>query len=192
MVSVTVSIDMDFEFFEKLSRAEANAFLKRFLDEESSNIKGTMKQCAAAGVKLDYSIKSISPFMRWVLKQLIVTPVEPDPEVPEWLRKNDSYTTRLFEFNESSKELVLQAAYYLGESFVRSHDTLHWGSGDITTAEGNMPVVIGFQHELELAPILVANNLLRRITAEPQKSSRHRKSRRVVERRCLAYLRSNS
>jgi hypothetical protein len=68
-----------------------------------------------------------------------------------------------------SEELVLQAAYYLGESFVRSHGTLRWGTGDIKTYEANMPAVIGFQHDLELAPILIAENLLRRVTAEPKK-----------------------
>jgi hypothetical protein len=47
---------------------------------------------------------------------------------------------------------------------------LRWGIGDIETAEGNMPVVIGFQHGLELGPILIADNLLLRVAAEPKKT----------------------
>jgi hypothetical protein len=74
----------------KLSKDEASAFLRWFLEEESSNIKKTAKQAAAEGVKPDYSIKSISPFMRWVLKKLITVPLKPDSAVPEWIRNADS------------------------------------------------------------------------------------------------------
>lgn len=169
MVSVTQFINMDFEFFEKLSKSEAEIFLRRFLETESLQIKQTAKQCTADGLRMDYSIASIVPFMKWIFKRLIAIPEGPDPEVPEWIRNTKSYATRLFEFDEPSKTLVLQAAYYLGESFVKSHRSLHWDTGDVDTAEGNMPVVAGFQHELELAPILIAENLLRRVTAEPKK-----------------------
>src|SRR5215469_6333678 len=151
---------MDFEFFEKLTKKEANAFLQRFLEEESSNINATMKECAADRIRMDHSIKSISPFIRWIQTRLNAIPQEPDPEVPEWIRKTDSYTKYLFEFDEPSKTLVLQAAYYFGESFVKSYKHLKWGTGDTETAEANMPVVAGFQHELEMAPILVVDNVL--------------------------------
>lgn len=170
MVSVTPStISMDIELFEKLSQNEAHAFLRRFLEVESSKINKTVKKCTAAGLRMDYSIKSISPFMRWVLRKLTAVSRESDPAVPEWIRNTASYTTRLFDFDGPSEELVLQAAYYLGESFIRSHSSLRWGTGDINTFEANMPVVTGFQHDLELAPILIAENLLRRVTAEPKK-----------------------
>lgn len=170
MVSVTQFIDMNFEFFEKLSKKEANVFLHRFLEEESSNIEATIKKCAAARIKMDFSVKSLPRFIRWTLKQLATVPLKADPAVPEWIRNNEVYTKHLFEFDVPSKELVLQAAYYLGESFVRSHSSLHWGIGDITTAEANMPVVAGFKYDLEMAPILVTENLLESIIAEPSKA----------------------
>ena len=160
---------MDFEFFEKLSRNEANAFLRRFLQVESSEIKKTLKECADEGIITDYSIKSISPLMRWVLKRLITAPLEPDPAVEDWIRNTDSYAKSLFEFDAPSSVLVMQTAYYLGESYVRNHRSLRWSTGDRETAEGNLPVVTGFQHDLELAPVLIAENLLRRVIAEPKK-----------------------
>jgi hypothetical protein len=171
MVSAIQFIDMDFEFFEKLSKRKAHAFLQRFLKVESSNIKQTLAWCVADGIKTDYSTKSISPFMRWILKRLVTVPLKPDPAVPRWIRNTDSYAKSLFEFDESSRILTMQAAYYLGESFVKNHNTLRWDTGDIKTAEGNTPVVVGFQHGLELGPILVADNLLRRVAAEPQKAA---------------------
>lgn len=169
MVSVTRFINMDFEFFEKLSKKDADTFLRRFLEAESSNIKGTLKRCAADGIKTDFSIKSLSPFIRWILKRMGTIRLEPDPKVPQWIRNTDSYAKHLFEFNVRSKKLVLQTAYYLGESFVRSHSSLRWGTGDIKTMEANMPVVAGFRYELEMAPILVTLNLLERVIAEPEK-----------------------
>jgi hypothetical protein len=161
---------MDFEFFENLSKDETDAFLRRFLEEESSNIRTMEKQCAAAGIKMDYSIESIPPFIRWVVKKLKTIPQEPDPEVPEWIRNTESHIKYSFEFDDPSKTLILQAAYYFGESFVRSHKSLRWSTGDTETAEANMPVVAGFEYDLELAPILVVDNLLAALVAEPDKS----------------------
>jgi len=169
MVLVTLSIDMDFESFEKLSKAEANAILRRFLEVESVRINETVRQCAVDGIKMDYGIKSIAPFMQWVLSKLATVPKEPDPTVPEWLRNNEIYINNLFDFDGPSGVLVLRAGYYLGESFVRSHKSLHWSTGDIETMEANMPAVVGFQHQLEMAPVLVADNLLARIVSDPDK-----------------------
>lgn len=160
---------MRFDYFEKLPKKQANAFLSRFLKVEAINIKETVKHCTADGIKMDFSINSLSPFLRWILKKLDTIPLSPDPAVPEFIRNTDSYTKHLFEFDTRSRELVLQAAYYLGESFVRTHRSLRWATGDIKTAEANMPVVAGFRYELEMAPILVAENLLERIIAERYK-----------------------
>ena len=160
---------MQFEYFEQISQKDATALLQRFLEVESSRIHETAKLCAVDGIKMDFTIKSISPFMRWVLKKLTKIRKKPDPAVPAWIRNTETYAKNLFEFDEQSGKLILRAAYYYGESFVRSYDSLRWGTGDLKTALGNMPVVAGFQHELEMAPILVADNLFSRITREPDK-----------------------
>lgn len=160
---------MDFESFEKLSKAEGNVILHRFLEVESVHIKETARQCAAEGIKMDYSINSIAPFMRWVLARLTTVPLQPDPAIPDWLRNNEAYTTNLFDFDGPSGKLILRTGYYLGESFVRSHKSLRWGTGDIETVEANMPVVAGFKYELEMAPVLVADNLMARIISDPEK-----------------------
>jgi hypothetical protein len=161
---------MRFDFFETLSRVEAEAFLRRFLETESLQIKNTAKQGVTEGIRMDYSIKSIAPFMRWILTKLVAVPEKPDSAVPEWLQNCESYTKHLFDFDDRSKRLILQAGYYLGESFVNSYSSLRWGIGNQETAVGNMPVVEGFQKSREMAPILIAENLLGRIVAEPQKA----------------------
>jgi hypothetical protein len=160
---------MDFEFFEKLSQDEANAFLSRFRELEAPKIEEMRKQSAVTGFELNFSIQSIAPFMRWALARLVAIPKEPDSQVSWWIRNTDSYIKRLFEFDDQSKSLILRVAYYLGESFVKSHSTLRWGTGNPKYAQTKMPVVVGFRNGKELPPILVADNLLGRVTAEPSK-----------------------
>lgn len=168
MASVIQFIDMEIDFFERLSPDEADAFLQRFLEVESSNITGIAKQCATDGIKMNYTIKSIPPFMRWVLKRLTTIRLEPDPAVPAWLRNHEVYVNNLFDFDGPSGILIMRAGYYLGESFIRSYRSLHWGTGDIETVEANMPVVAGFQHQLEMAPVLIVDNILARIISNPK------------------------
>lgn len=160
---------MNFEFFEKLSREKAEEYLKHFLAVESAKIGGTLAEARASGLTVDFSLESVAPFLRWMVPKLNVVPGVPDPELPEWIRTTPTYLQNLFEFDEPSKILVLRAAYYLGESFVRNGNGLRWATGNRETVEANMPVVTLFRFGIEMAPIMVAENLLRRVIAEPAK-----------------------
>lgn len=160
---------MKFVFFESLSHDDAKVFLERFLTVESAHIAELLKQCSSEGLKTNFDIDSVAPFMRWVAAKLKTIPKAPDSQLPCWIRESGSYARNLFEFDDLSKLLTLRAAYYLGESFVRNNHGLHWTTGNLETAEANMPVVSGFRSHLELAPILIAENLLRRVIAEPGK-----------------------
>ena len=162
---------MRFDFFESLSPEEAKTFFDRFLEVESARVHEVLKQCSSEGVPANFGIDSVAPFMRWVAARLKTVPTAPDTQLPTWIRETDSYAKNLFEFDEVSKILTLRAAYFLGESFVRSFRNLHWTIGNSETAEANMPVIGGFQAGLELAPILITENLLRRVIAEPSKES---------------------
>ena len=93
----------------------------------------------------------------------------PDDSLPEWLRTDDSYTRSLYELTSASQSLVLRGAFYLGQSFVQEWpDRLRWATGDTETALMNQPVVAGFQHELELSPMLVVENLFHRLHSKPE------------------------
>lgn len=160
---------MRFNFFESLSREEAIAFLDRFLKVEPAHVDEMLRQCLSDGVPCSFGVDSVGPVMRWVAARLKTVSTEPNTQLPEWIRETDSYTRNLFEFDETSKLLTVRVAYFLGESFVRSFRGLHWKTGNLETAEANMPVVAPFQHDLEMAPILIAENLFRRVIAEPSK-----------------------
>ena len=160
---------MKFEFFEELSTVEAEAFLHQFLTEESANIGALLAEAARQGIVGDFSLPSIAPLMRWVAPKIVSVPKSPDVYLPDWLRNTEVYSKGLFEFDEQSEFLTLRAAYYFGESFVRGCRGLRWNVGDTDTAEVNMPVVSGFKGGLEMAPILVTENLFRRLVSEPSR-----------------------
>ena len=65
------------------------------------------------------------------------------------------------EIEETSKPIVLRAAYYLGECFARLPGHA-WSTGNTEYMGSNMPVVTGFLHDDELPPLAVCDNLLPR------------------------------
>jgi hypothetical protein len=101
--------------------------------------------------------------MRWALERLNVASMLPDASLPTWITATESYQRGLFEFDEPSQSIVLRVAYYMGECFVRNFSCLVWSVGDAGSALQNMPVVTGFDHRIEMAPVLIANNLFRRV-----------------------------
>jgi hypothetical protein len=158
-----------FEFFEGLSESEAQDFLESYLRSESQNIGPLLEQCSAEGVRVDYSVTSVPELFLWIVPRLEAVRQKPDEQLPVWLRTGESYTKNLFDFDQASACLILRASYYLGASFVREFNHLKWATGNREAAQSNMPVVMGFRRGLEMAPILIAENLFRRVIAYPAK-----------------------
>lgn len=157
---------MNFEFFDAMSMDEARGFLDAFLKTESATCKHVEVNFRDFTDAKEFSIGSISPILRNIIQSLSTFPIDPDDNLPEWIRDLPSYSKGLFEFDEHSKASMLFGAYYLGESFVRSVPTLSWKIGHPETALKNMPVVGGFRRRLEMGPILVVENVSNRILAD--------------------------
>jgi hypothetical protein len=157
---------MDFLFFEKLAPTEAVEYLKAFLDVERQAVIEMISAAKEDGIEPDFSVGSIPTVCEWAINKMRTLPRQPDETLPSWITKCESYTRGLFDFDEPSRVLILRVAYYFGESFVRYSGALRWSTGNPATAEGNMPVIAGFKSSLELAPILITENLARRIRAD--------------------------
>jgi hypothetical protein len=157
---------MRFSFFERLSDEEARTFLRNFLNSESDPTFQMLEAAKADDLRVDFSLDSISPLFGWILARVRTMPRQPDETVPAWIRGTRSYSDGLFDFDEPSRALLMQAAFYLGESFARSSNQLSWSTGRRGTAVQGQPVVTGFTNSLELAPIMVTENLFRRILAD--------------------------
>jgi hypothetical protein len=77
--------------------------------------------------------------------------------------KTEDYLHGLHDFDDPSKIIVLRFAYHMGECFVRNFPDLAWSVGEADTALRNKPVVSGFRGGQEMPPMLVAENLFRRV-----------------------------
>ena len=160
---------MDWQFFGSLSETDAKVFLENFLSVESLEIKNLIETAQDEGVVADFSIESIAPMFRWGISKIETIRKDPDKSLPEWIRTSSSYLDNHFSFSESSKLIILRLAYYLGETFIRSFPPLMWAVGNRETAEQNMPVITGFKYGIEMAPILVSENMIGRIVADSGK-----------------------
>lgn len=154
---------MNFGYFESLSRQEAQAYLDAFLAESGRGFEQTAATAKSNGLILDFSLQSIAPFMFWVAPQLQTVRRMEDESIPLWIRQTKEHSAGLYDFTEEASILVLRVAFYFGESFVRLFPKLEWGTGNEKFAEQNMPVAKGFSNGYELAPILVTENLFRRL-----------------------------
>lgn len=155
---------MNFQLFESMSLSEAQEHLQYFLDTESAAIEAMRLEIEEAGFALDYSIASLAPILKWILKRIkIVRAPVPDTE-PDWIRQ--AHGKGFIDFPEKSKYFILRAAYYLGESFVRTYASLRWATGNPEYVEKNMPVVAGFRFGKELAPMMVVKNVYSRILGD--------------------------
>ena len=166
-------------FLKKLSKEEENAFLEDFLEPASLKFENTAQEAVSDGIRMDYSIKSIPPFMRWILKKWATISEHSDPVLPGGLQKvklkftfeatKHKIARLMFRFDARWNELAHQAGYYLGESFVRSYSSLRWRVGypDRTEWAGWQsppePVLAGFRQNDEMDPIKIASNLLGRV-----------------------------
>ncbi|MCM3869534.1 MAG: hypothetical protein ND895_02390 [Pyrinomonadaceae bacterium] len=153
----------DFTFFESLTQKEAQDYLEAFRSECSSKIVETLRDASSAGVRTDFSLESIAPLMVWLLPRLDTIARPEDPAVAEWIRVTPGYKSGLYDFSEPAKSLLRQMAYYLGETFVRHFPALRWSTGQKKSALCHMPVITGFAHQLELPPLLVVENSLRKM-----------------------------
>jgi hypothetical protein len=152
---------MDFEYFDALDEVGARDYLAGFLEVESVAVERLVHDPALEGVSLDFSMRSLPIVLKRLIQYIRYTrtPV-PDSE-PEWIR--EAHKEGILKFDEMSKVVILRAGYYLGECFVKNYPPLYWSIGNPEFAEKNMPVVTGFKFEMELAPLMVVENIYSRI-----------------------------
>lgn len=150
---------MNFKYFESLSKEEAQEYLDEFLLFGKGRGIEILEGHLHFTRDLDFNIQSLSPILKALLPALKTIPRTPDETLPHWIRNTPDYKKGLFDFDESSKSIVLAAAYYIGETFTETYKSLSWSTGNIDYAQGNMPVVRGFKYKKELPPILISENI---------------------------------
>lgn len=151
---------MDYRYFEELSGADAGKYKESFLDVGREGVEALVDDMRADGVEPDFTVDSVEPVLRWFGERVEVGPVEPEPELEDWVREAMERPGGVLELDEDSRGLAVRAAYYLGQSFVDELPHLEWGIGREDRAEANQPVVTGFPTGADMPPLVVAENIL--------------------------------
>ncbi len=152
----------DPQSFEALTPEEAQEFLESFLQITEKRWLEMVPALQRDGIATEYKIENLEPVFLWVFGRLKTVPREEDPEVPEWIRKTESYKEGLFDFDDESEKLIFGLSHFLGETLVRSFLRLRWTKGNSEYSHCNKPVVSGFNHQLELPPYDIVTNGFRR------------------------------
>ncbi len=114
-----------------------------------------------APVLADFSLASVPEVLDWIGARVEVVEVPSPAEVPDWVQAVlDQNGGGFCDFAEASRPLVLQAAYYLGASFVTTYPVLRWEIGREDRPEVRQPVVTGFGSGEDLPVLTIAENAL--------------------------------
>jgi hypothetical protein len=99
--------------------------------------------------------------LEWIGARVEVVEAPPPADSPDWVRAVLEQNGGGFRhFAESSRPLVLRAAYYLGASFVTTYPVLRWDIGREDRPEVRQPVVTGFGSGEDLPVLVIAENAL--------------------------------
>jgi hypothetical protein len=151
---------MDFEYFYALSEADANELLRRYLKAEARRTLALAAALENEGLRADLSVTTLPDVLVAVARHVERVREVGDGRLPDWLERDD-YLPDVLDYRDGSQPLVVAASFYLGESFVRAYPVLQWTVGAPDTIEHNMPVVAGFRKGVEMATIMIVENLLR-------------------------------
>jgi hypothetical protein len=103
----------------------------------------------------------VTEVLTWLGARLEVVDVPAPADVPAWVQAVlDQNGGGFRDVAEASRPLVLQAAYYLGDSFVTSYPVLRWDIGREDRPEVRQPVVTGFASGEDMPVLGVAENAL--------------------------------
>jgi len=168
---------MKVHIFEAMTKEEAEDYLFDFLAFGRNKAMQILEENLRFDIDLDFRIETLPEVLMALIPKLKTFPRKADPNVPEFIRNTEDYQKGLFDFDEQSNYVVLAAAYYLGETFVQRFAKLKWTIGNTDFREGNMPVISPFGgNDLEMAPILIVENLFRRIVKDDSRFGDVRKA----------------
>jgi hypothetical protein len=161
---------MRFDLFQQMSPKEAAELLDQFLRNGRQILHESKVELTK--MKLDQLAEELGN----LASQTQFVGKSPDRNLPQFILDTAIYQDSLFEFAPESKRFVVFGAFVMGEWLVRSFNSLHWKTGDMSFATGAMPVVAGFGSKKEMPALLIAENLFRKSKQHPMASELFKKS----------------
>ena len=161
---------MDFQFFSNLTPSDARTYLQNFRTVTQESRPVLIAECSSLGIACDYSIESAIAVTKWATTKMCTRQRLTSNEIPIWIRQTPEFDKLSFAFDETSRILILRVASYIGECYVKTFKSLQWGTGKPGFAFAHQPVIVGFDHGLQLAVLTVCENMIRSSLAFPEKA----------------------
>lgn len=137
---------MDYRYFEELSDDDAQRFLELYLEHG----KQRLVEMGVEGTTVPTTVEGIVDVLIALSREVKLAELDGRAET------ND--------FDLDSRNRIVVTSYVLGEAIRRMNSvTLKWSIGERSTAVQNQPVISGFLRGMQLAPLLITENLMRRI-----------------------------
>ena len=86
-------VEMNLQFFESLTREEAQKYLDDFLFFGRNRGQKLLEENLHFTTDLDFKIQSLSPILKTLLPVLRTIPRTPDGTLPLWIRNTPARTT---------------------------------------------------------------------------------------------------
>jgi len=125
-----------------------------FISNGETLIKEIAEDMKKDGVDADFSVLSVPLVLQWLLSKA-KTIHEKNTEV---FGKNSGYS-------DNVRSYITLSAYYLGESFVRTSDSIAWKIKDDT------PLVSGFKFGFTMSPMEEATSVFKHMLKTSEKES---------------------
>lgn len=152
----------DSQVLRSLNISNYSDFAEQFLRNETERMREIGEEINKDGIMTDYTILSVVPVTKWFVGRAKAI--------------HDAGHVGLN--NEKISPLILDSAYYMGESFVRSTRSLSW----VTNNKDNIiPTVTGFKFSICMCPITDTYGIFEDILI-------NRQSMEEVERTILMWL----
>lgn len=152
----------DSQVLRSLNINNRSDFADQFLRKETERMKMICDDINKDGIMTDYTILSIIPVIKWFLGKAKAM--------------HDLESTGLHDIKTTP--LILDSAYYMGESFVRSTKSLSWSTSN---KDNTTPTVTGFKFSISMCPITDTYGIFEDILINKQ-------SMEEVERMILMWL----
>ncbi len=148
---------------------EAEHFLASYRAAGAEGIE-TLRAMVSSrgGSALDFTTDSVRSAFEILAREVTTVPMPVDRTLPDWITNSETYIAGLYGFSDEARVLVVRLSYFMAETVrLASQDALQWGVGKADTAVQKQPVLTGFRHDLQMSPLLVTENLVRRLIEDP-------------------------
>lgn len=148
------------KIFKSIGENSISNKAEAFITNGETLIKEIAEDMKKDSIEADFTVLSVPLVLQWLLSKAKTTH-EKNTEV---FGKNSGYSDHV-------RHYILLSAYYLGESFVRTSDSIAW------TIKDDTPLVSGFKFGFTMSPMDEVNSVFKYMLKSSEKEKESEQSK---------------